>query len=84
MPGVTIQTVIKLVIASLVVGAILAYFELSPQELMRGLFGNVQEILDWAMESFGSALSYVLLGAVIVVPLWLISYVLRWVGSKGK
>jgi len=50
----------------------------SPQDLLGKIFGNIDAILQWSVGAFGSAASYILLGAVIVVPIWAILFILRW------
>ncbi len=82
MPRITIHTVLKLLIASLCVGMLLAFFNLSPQDIISSaknffgdMFANMGDWVQWAV-------SYVLLGAVVVVPIWLVSYL--WRASKGK
>lgn len=78
MPQITVGTVVKLIILSLIVGLLLNWFNVSPQDLMRDIFGNIDAIMQWSVDAFGSATSYILLGAVIVVPIWAILFALRW------
>lgn len=78
MPQITVGTVIKLIILSLIVGLLLNWFDVSPQDLLGKIFGNIDSILQWSVGAFGSAASYILLGAVVVVPIWAILFVLRW------
>ena len=70
------STIIKLIIASLVVGLVLAWLNVSPQELLRGIIGEAEQMVDNAIGVFGWAFSYILLGAVIVVPIWLLIYLM--------
>ena len=84
MPRITASTVVKLLLASLAVGLILAWLHVSPQELVSGLFGEARQMLDNAVGLFGWAFSYILLGAVIVVPIWLIAYLLKAAQNKKK
>jgi hypothetical protein len=78
MPQITAGTVVKLIILSLIVGLLLNWFNVSPQDLLRDIFGNIDAIVDWSVSAFGSAASYILLGAVIVVPIWAILFLIRW------
>ncbi|MCB1834812.1 MAG: hypothetical protein KDH19_15475 [Geminicoccaceae bacterium] len=84
MPRITFGTVIKLLLASLVVGMALAWLELSPRELLSWAQQQLAEIVGNASDYVQWAVSYVLLGAVIVVPIWLLSYFWRAARSKGK
>lgn len=78
MPQITVGTVIKLILLSLVVGLLLNWFNVSPQDVLRDFFGNIDAVMQWSIDVFGSAASYILLGAVIVVPIWAILFALRW------
>jgi hypothetical protein len=82
LPRITASTVVKLVVASLCVGLILAYFETDPLQVLAGARDRLAGILGGAADWVLSNLQYVLLGAVIVVPIWLISYV--WRAIRGR
>ena len=43
---------------------------------------NAGKIFNWAVGLFGSALNSILLGAVVVIPVWLVFYLLR--ALRGK
>ena len=43
---------------------------------------NAGKIFNWAVGLFGSALTSILLGAVVVIPVWLVFYLLR--ALRGK
>ena len=78
MPQITVGTVIKLILLSLVVGLLLSWFDVNPRDVLRDFFGNIDAVLQWSVDVFGSAAAYILLGAVIVVPIWAILFALRW------
>jgi hypothetical protein len=82
MPPITFRTILKLLFASLVVGALMAWFGVTPEEILRRAGGLVGDAFRNARALLGDALSYILLGAVIVVPIWLIGYLLR--AFKGR
>ncbi len=71
------RTLIKLVVASVVVGAFLAFWGVSPAEFWGGVFDFIKGIVGWLGDSVGeivvNLLTYLLFGAAIVVPVWLIS-----------
>ena len=68
--------VIRLVVASVIVGAILAAVGANPVDIWRSLFARIGGAFEAAVENFGSVttalISYLALGAVLVVPAWLI------------
>ena len=82
MPKITVATVIKLLVASFIVGMALAYLELSPKDVIAWAQDALTDVLGNATDYIQWAISYVLLGAVIVVPIWLLSYL--WRAAKGK
>jgi len=85
MPKNVRDTIIKIVIGSFIVGILLAFFDINPKELMadfgetvQAIFGVVADVIEWGVK-------YVLLGAVVVVPIWLIFFGIgKLRGKKSK
>ncbi|MCB2096287.1 MAG: DUF6460 domain-containing protein [Parvularculaceae bacterium] len=79
------RTVIQLVIASVVVGAFLAFWGVSPADFWRGAFNFFKGIIGWLGDSVSeivvNLITYLLFGAAIVVPIWLI---LRVINGDGR
>ncbi len=84
MPKITPGTIVKLLIISFFVGWGLSVLELTPLELLRGLFERFDSMLAWISRSMGSIVSYVLIGAMIVVPIWAILYLIEWSRQRGR
>lgn len=63
----------KLIFLSLLVGAFLAFLDITPFGLIEGLFNWVRSVLDLSLDTVKEVGLWILYGAVIVVPLWLIS-----------
>ena len=82
LPRVTLGTLIKILLASLAVGLVMAAFNLTPQQIFQTVYDRLGDLFDWAVGVFGWAITYVLLGAAVVVPIWLVFYLLRAV--KGR
>jgi hypothetical protein len=82
------RTAVQLVIASVFVGAFLAFWGISPAEFWRGIFDFLRGIVGWLGDSLGeivvNLLTYLLFGAAIVVPVWLISRALGGGGSSPR
>jgi Na+/H+-dicarboxylate symporter len=70
-------TIVKLLIASLLVGLALSIVDVSPEEILRGLGGRVQRIFSVFVRTVQWAVPSALLGAVIVVPLWAVNKLWR-------
>ena len=83
MPRVTLATLIKLLLACLVVGAVMSWLGLTPQAFWRTVRDFFVEGLESARLWAGSVLGYVLIGAVVVVPIWLARWVWRAVRGRG-
>ena len=82
MPKGAIGTAVKILIASLLVGLVMHWFGITPRSLIHNfgdsvvrIFGTFTSIINWAID-------YVLVGAVIVVPIWLIVFLVD--RAKGK
>lgn len=73
----TVNTVIQLVVWSVVVGVVLSALGITPFNLVDRLGLIVRRISDLGFGAFHWAFQYFLLGAVIVVPIWLITTLLR-------
>lgn len=64
---------VRLVFLSLLVGAFMWALGLSPLGLVQGLFDFVRHIFEMAAESLGTVATWLITGAVVVVPLFLLS-----------
>jgi len=82
MPQNVIGTVFKILIASLVLGFILKFLEIDPKDLLLNFGETIQSAFAWAGEFVAGSVEYVLIGAVIVVPIWLIVFLIGRL--KGK
>jgi hypothetical protein len=67
------SVLVKLVFLSLLVGAFLAFLDLTPFLLIDRLFGWLRSVFDLSFETVGEVARWILYGAVIVVPVWLLS-----------
>ena len=70
---------VKLVFLSLLVGAFLAFLDVTPFELADHLVGWFRSVFDLSFETVREVGRWILYGAVIVVPLWLLS---RFLGRR--
>jgi uncharacterized protein DUF6460 len=67
------SVLVKLVFLSLLVGAFMAFLDITPIGLIEGLFNWIGSVLDLSFETVQEVGIWVLYGAIIVVPLWLLS-----------
>lgn len=78
LPPITFRTVLHVLLASLVVGMVMAWFQVQPRDILSWITGNIDDLFANAQAWVGWAIKYVLLGAVIVVPIWLLSYLFQF------
>lgn len=65
-----VRTVLKLFILSLVVGLVMHWLDVTPLGLIESLGENARQFVAWLRGFLGWAVEYVLLGALVVVPIW--------------
>jgi Family of unknown function (DUF6460) len=76
------RTVVKVLVASLIVGTILAHFGLTPDELMRTAGLSTERLEELARAGLAWALPNLLLGALVIVPVWFVLYLFRPPGES--
>ena len=72
----------KLLLASLIVGAILWTLDLTPNDLVRRIGDLLRTMWDMAGDLGRNALTWILLGAVVVLPIWFVTRLLA-LGRRG-
>jgi hypothetical protein len=81
MPRNIVGTIVKIAVLSLIVGLILSALDISPARILEGLGVTARDAIDTGASLVAWALEYVIVGAVIVVPIWLIVAV---IGSRRR
>ena len=77
-----VSTIVKIAIISLLVGLALAFFDISPRSLVENLGETVVDIYEVVLGFLKWSLKYVLLGAVVVVPIWLVFFLIGLAKKK--
>jgi hypothetical protein len=80
----TLRTIAKVAVASLVVGTVLAHFGITADLLMRELGLSADRVEDYARKGFAWAWPNVLLGALVIVPVWFIVFLFRPPGQSSS
>lgn len=68
---------IQLIAMSFIVGIILSVLGVSPYDILNGLERLIQRIWNMGFDAVEWIFRYFLLGAVVVIPIWLIMRVLK-------
>ena len=72
------RTAVKLLILSVVVGFVMSMMGLSPWDLVRFIDDGIREIWRSGFQALGRVGEYVLVGAMIVIPVFIILRILNW------
>jgi hypothetical protein len=72
----------RLILASILVGVILSALGLDPFDIVRSLQRLLVHLWNMGFDAFRWLWRYFLLGAIIVVPIWLLSRLIN--GSRGR
>jgi hypothetical protein len=76
------RTLVKVLIASLIVGTILGHFGITIDELIKTAGVSPDHIGELARAGFAWALPNLALGAVVIVPVWFVMYLFRPPGES--
>ena len=72
-----LRTLVKVAVASLIVGTILAHFGITTAHVIREFGLSQDRIMDLARQGFTWALPNLLLGSLVIVPVWFLVYLFR-------
>jgi hypothetical protein len=70
--GPPLSVLIRLILLSILVGVILSALDLDPLHILSGLERLVRSIWNMGWDAVSWLLRYFLLGAVIVIPIWIV------------
>jgi Domain of unknown function (DUF6460) len=76
------RTLVKVVVASLIVGTILAHFGITTDELIKTAGLSQERIEELARAGLAWALPNLLLGSLVIVPIWFLLYLFRPPGES--
>lgn len=71
--GSPVAVLAKLIALSLIVGAIMAGLGLTPRAILRQAVEAAYAIYGLGFEALSGVAGYILTGAVVVIPLWILS-----------
>lgn len=70
--GSPLGVIVKLALLSILVGFVLTVIGLDPRNILWSIEALVRSIFDLGFEAFNWLWRYLLLGAVVVIPVWLV------------
>jgi Family of unknown function (DUF6460) len=72
-----LRTLVKVAVASLIVGTILAHFGITTEQVIKAFGLSQDRIMELARQGVTWALPNLLLGALVIVPVWFVIYLFR-------
>ena len=72
-----LRTLVKVVVASLIVGTIMSHFGITPDVLMKEAGLSQDRLIELARRGINWALPNLLLGSLVIVPVWFVIYLFR-------
>lgn len=72
-----LSTVIKIAIASLITGVVLTKLNLSAEQILLEMGLTPENVIQWLQQGAAWAVPNIVLGAMVIVPVWLVVYLFR-------
>ncbi len=82
LPPITFGKIVKIILLSLVVGFIMTSIGVGPDTVWQWFIDGVDALLRLARHILSNGLQYILVGAAVVVPIYVIVYVSRLLKKK--
>jgi hypothetical protein len=79
-----LRTLVKIAAASLIVGTILAHFGITADVLMKEFGLSPERLEDFVRRGITWALPNLMLGLLIIVPLWFLAFIFRPPGRSSE
>jgi len=79
-----IRSLVKVAVASLIVGTILAHFGITAEQLTTAFGLSYERVEDLARRGLSWAMPNLLLGAMVILPVWFVLYLFRPPGGQKQ
>jgi len=79
-----LATLVKIAVASLIVGTILQHFGITADQVLKDLGVTPERLIELFRQGFAWALPNLLLGLLIIVPVWLVIFLFRPPGTRSE
>ena len=79
----SLQTLVKVAVASLIVGTILSHFGITADALLRESGVSPERVHDFGRKAWGWAGPNVMLGAIIILPIWFLVLLFQRPGASS-
>jgi len=82
--GPVVPTLVKLALLSFVVGLVLFLLGIDPIDLWRNFGQTIRDIWARVIDTLDWAAQYAILGAIVVLPIWIIYRLVMWVSRTPR
>jgi hypothetical protein len=79
-----LSTLMKVAVASLIVGTVLAHFGITADQVLKDFGVTPERMVELLRQGFDWALPNLLLGSLIIVPVWLVVFLFRPPGQRSE
>jgi hypothetical protein len=77
-----IRSLVKIAVASLIVGTVLTHFGITPEMLVKEFGFSYEKIEDLARRGLSWAMPSLMVGAMVILPVWFLLYLFRPPGGS--
>jgi hypothetical protein len=78
-----VRTLVKIAVASLIVGTILAHFGITADKLLAETGLTPERVTEYGRQAVAWALPNVILGSIVILPIWFLVYLFRPPASRS-
>ena len=79
-----LRVAIKLLVLSFVVGFVMSALGWYPRDIFNGILRFINRVWELGFSVVYDSLEYLILGAAVVIPIFIIMRVLSWRGSSSR
>src|SRR5438552_480039 len=79
-----LRTLVKITVASLIIGTILHHFGITAEQVMKEVGLSQERVLEFARQGVNWALPNLMLGSLIIVPVWFVLFLFRPPGARSE
>jgi hypothetical protein len=72
-----LRTLVRLMVASLILGTVMAHYGVSIDQVMREFGLSQERLAELAQRAWSWALPNLMLGSMVILPLWFLFYLFR-------
>ena len=77
------RVLIRLLVLSFVVGIVMAFVGLEPWEILHWMRDSILNLWHMGFAALGRVGHYFVLGAVVVIPIWIVLRLLKFIGGRS-